>query len=67
MRNLSLRVMVPQDRRVTIELPDDIEPGELDVLLVVRRSAGQPASRDPFPLVPGVKWNGGFAAPRGPV
>ena len=57
MRNLNLRLTVPQDRRVTIELPDDIEPGELDVLLVVRRSPGQPAPRDPFPLIPGVKWN----------
>lgn len=57
MRNLNLRLTVPQDRRVTIELPDDIEPGELDVVLVVRRSPGRSTPRDPFPLIPGVKWN----------
>lgn len=57
MRNLNLRLRVPPDRRVTIELPDDIEPGELDVLLIVRQSPNQQTSRDPFPLIPGVKWN----------
>lgn len=37
MRNLNLHVTVPADRRVIVQLPDDVDPGEADITIIVRR------------------------------
>jgi hypothetical protein len=36
MSNLRLEVKVPKDRRVTVQLPDDIQPGEAEMVVIVR-------------------------------
>jgi hypothetical protein len=38
MRNLNLHVTVPADRKVVVQLPDDIDPGEADLTVIVRKS-----------------------------
>jgi hypothetical protein len=37
MRNLNLRVNVPADRRVVVQLPDEVDPGETELTVIVRR------------------------------
>jgi hypothetical protein len=41
MKSVNLTVEVPADRRITIQLPDDVEPGTATVTLMVqpRRTA----------------------------
>lgn len=34
MKNLSLNVTVPADRRLVVQLPDDIEPGAVRLLVI---------------------------------
>ena len=43
MRNLNLHVNIPSVRRVVLQLPDDIDPGETDLTVIVRR---RPSNRD---------------------
>lgn len=38
MRNLNLHVTVPADRKVIVQLPDDVDPGEADITVIVRKS-----------------------------
>ncbi|MBL9041246.1 MAG: hypothetical protein JNM83_06585 [Myxococcales bacterium] len=38
MRNLSLHVSVPDDRRVVLQLPDDVDPGDVELTVIVRKS-----------------------------
>ncbi|MBL9007258.1 MAG: hypothetical protein JNJ46_23575 [Myxococcales bacterium] len=40
MRNLDLKLTVLPDRRAVVQLPDDFEPGETEVTLIVRRRPG---------------------------
>ncbi len=35
MSNLNLKVTVAEDRRVSFKLPDDVEPGEVQLTVVV--------------------------------
>jgi hypothetical protein len=37
MRNLNLHVTVPNDRRVIVQLPEDVGPGEADITIIVCR------------------------------
>ncbi len=37
MKNLTIDIDVPADRRIVVQLPDDIEPGEAAVTLIVRK------------------------------
>lgn len=55
MRNLNLKVQVPPDRTVTIRLPDEVEPGEVDLTVVVRRSA-RPVPLEPWPEIHVNEW-----------
>lgn len=34
MKNLSLNVTVPPDRRLVVQLPEDIEPGDVRLLVI---------------------------------
>lgn len=45
MRNVNLHVTVPADRKVVVQLPDDIDPGEADLTVIVRKS--RPARAEP--------------------
>jgi len=45
MRNLNLHVHVPRDRRVMLQLPEDVEPGDLEITVIVR-SPRRPVERD---------------------
>ncbi len=40
MRNLSLLVKVPDDRRVVVQLPEDIPPGEVRLSLFIHEGDG---------------------------
>jgi len=42
MRNLSIKVTVPVDRRLIVQLPEDVEPGEATITIIPRR---QPKSK----------------------
>lgn len=49
MRNLSLTVKVPDDRRVVVQLPDDVPAGEVRLSLFIHEGSahtkpGQPRS-----------------------
>ena len=46
MRNLNLHVTVPADRKVVVQLPDDIDPGEADLTVIVRKS--RPGRTEPL-------------------
>lgn len=37
MKNLTIDIDVPADRRIVVQLPDDVEPGEAAVTLIVRK------------------------------
>lgn len=37
MKNLNLHVTVPADRRVVLQLPDEVESGEVELTVIVRR------------------------------
>lgn len=34
MKNVSLNVTVPPDRRLVVQLPDDVEPGDVRLLVI---------------------------------
>jgi hypothetical protein len=36
MRNLNLHVNVPADRKVVLQLPDEVDPGEVELTVIVR-------------------------------
>ena len=36
-RNLNLHVTVPADRKVVVQLPDEVDPGEADLTIIVRK------------------------------
>lgn len=38
MRNLNLHVSVPSDRRVVLQLPDEVDPGDVELTVIVRKS-----------------------------
>ena len=48
MKNLSLNVTVPADRRIVVQLPDDIEPGDVRLVVIQRpkASAAKKAAAD---------------------
>ena len=51
MSNLNLKVTVADDRRVTFQLPDDVEPGEVQLTVVVhpqRKLKQRAADEDPL-------------------
>lgn len=37
MRNLNLHITVPADRRVVVQLPEEVDPGEADITIIVRK------------------------------
>lgn len=37
MKRLTIDIDVPADRRIVVQLPDDVEPGEAAVTLIIRR------------------------------
>lgn len=55
MRHLNLKVQVPADRTVTIRLPDEVEPGEADLTVVVR-SRARPEAGAPWPEIHVEAW-----------
>lgn len=55
MKNLSLNVTVPPDRRLVVQLPDDIEPGDVRLVVTViqgpkTRGAKKAAAGDADPI-----------------
>ena len=48
MRNLNVKVNVPANRQVLLELPDEVSPGEVELTVIVRRAAR--------PAVPSRRW-----------
>ncbi len=63
MRNVNLKVQVPADRTITIRLPDEVEPGEVDLTLVVRKQARRPI-REPWPELHVAAWPEGVSLRR---
>jgi len=55
MRNVSLKVQVPANRTITIQLPDEIEPGEVNLTVVVRKPPRQ-HPREPWPELHVSSW-----------
>lgn len=56
--NLRVDVRVPSDRRVIVQLPDDVEPGEATLTVVVhpKRLPQRSASLDWFPTLNVTQW-----------
>lgn len=50
MKNLSLNVTVPSDRRLVVQLPDDIEPGDVRLLVIQGPKARTKKSDDADPV-----------------
>ena len=48
MTHINLKVNVTNDRRVTFQLPDDIEPGEVSLTVVVHPQRKPKKSDDDF-------------------
>lgn len=49
-KNLSLMVKVPDDRRVVVQFPDDIPPGEVRLSLFIHEGSGQATPSQPRTL-----------------
>lgn len=69
MNPLSLKLTVPADRKLTIQLPDDIEPGDETVVTVIVRSTGHrpqqdDASLDWFPTLNVSRWDSSISLRR---
>lgn len=65
MKNLTIDIDVPADRRIVVQLPDDIEPGKARLVLIpaTRPSRLGPES-DPladFPTLHVESWPAGFS------
>ncbi|HNN95766.1 hypothetical protein [Haliangium sp. UPWRP_2] len=58
MRNLDLKLTVLPDRRAIVQLPEDFEPGETEVTLIVRKrpAAGRSSILDRLPSVDTGNW-----------
>ena len=71
MRNLNLKVTIPADRRLVVQLPEDVEPGEARLMLIpTRHAARQTAEEDPladFPVLHVEKWPEGFTFSRSEI
>ncbi len=50
MKNLSLHVTVPSDRRLVIQLPEDIEPGDVRLLVIQGPRPRDKKAEEPDPL-----------------
>jgi len=50
LKNLSLLVKVPDDRRVVVQFPDDIPPGEVRLSLFIHEGSGQATPSQPRTL-----------------
>jgi hypothetical protein len=65
MRNLNIKVTIPEDRRLVIQLPEDVEPGEARLMLIpTHRPARQATEEDPladFPVLHVESWPQGFS------
>lgn len=65
MRNLNMKVTIPEDRRLVIQLPEDVEPGEAQLTLIPTRRPKRPApDEDPladFPTLHVESWPENFS------
>ena len=61
MNPLNLKLTVPADRKLTIQLPEDIEPGDETVVTVIVRPSGRrpppDESLDWFPTLNVTRWD----------
>lgn len=60
MSNLNLHVTVPADRRVVVQLPDEVDPGEADITVIVRKRQTIEAKGDSlswFPTLNVSQWD----------
>jgi len=72
MKNLTIDIDVPPDRRLVVQLPDDFEPGEAEVTLIVRKrpkakAAAQTTARsflDRLPSIDTGNWPAGLTFSR---
>jgi hypothetical protein len=37
MRNVNIKVVVPKDRRLIVQLPEEVEPGEATITIIPRK------------------------------
>ena len=68
MKNLTIDIDVPADRRIVVQLPDDVEPGKARLVLI---SATRPARLSPeadpladFPTLHVESWPAGLTFSR---
>lgn len=65
MKNLSLHVTVPPDRRLVVQLPDDIEPGDVR-LVVIQGPNSRPAKKAAADEADPIAWLPQFHLTRWP-
>lgn len=65
MKNLTLDIDVPADRRIVVQLPEDIEPGRARLVLIsAKRPMRASPDSDPladFPSLHVESWPSGFS------
>lgn len=57
MSSVNIRVTVPADRRLVLQLPDDVEPGEATVTVITTRKPKHAQGEDfDFPTLHVKEW-----------
>jgi hypothetical protein len=59
MRNLNIKVTIPKDRRLAVQLPDDVEPGEATITVhpQQQKTVSSDGTLDWFPTLNVKHWD----------